>query len=170
MGLLRKTVLYGTALSLLASCALFSNVPPKVVEGQRIAYQGINLIEDNISTILNAYEKDCKAAVTYHVMFIYEQKIEEIRKDGSLNEHEIGTQIARLTSRRDEEIRTAFVNIEEKRRVMLDMITKNTIATKKLIEAVYSYMSATPITIDNISFLVEIITSASNGATYNGQR
>lgn len=161
MGLLKNLVLYGFSLSLLASCSLFSDIPPKVVEGQRVAYQGMSLVEENIISILDTYEQDCKAAVTYHVMFIYEQKTEEIRQDSSLDEHEMGTNIQRLTSRRDEEIQSAFVKIEARKKTMLESITKNTVATKKLIEAVYGYMSATPIGIDNIQFLVNVIETGS---------
>ena len=162
MGLL-KTALYGLSLPLLASCSLFSDIPPKVVEGQRVAYQGMSLVEENILTILDTYEQDCKAAVTYHVMFIYEEKLQAVRNDESLNEHEIGVAIQRLTSRRDEEIQSAFVKIDARKKAMLESITKNTVATKKLIEAVYGYMSATPITIDNADFWIVKIVEASRG-------
>ena len=162
MGLL-KTALYGFSLSLLASCSLFSEIPPKVVEGQRVAHQGLCLVEENILTILDTYEQDCKAAVTYHVMFTYETRLEEVRHDDSLDEHEMGVRIQRLTSSRDEEIKSAFVKIEARKKTMLESITKNTVATKKLIEAVYGYMSATPITIDNADFWIVKIVEASRG-------
>jgi hypothetical protein len=162
MGLL-KSLLYGSSPLLLGSCGLFTEIPSKVIEGQRVAHQGLVLIEDNITSILDAYEQDCKAAVTYHVMFIYEEKLENVRGDASLDQHELAMEVDRLTSRRDEEIKSAFVKIEQRRREMLSVVTKNAVATKKLIEAVYSYMSATPITIDNADFWIVKIVEASRG-------
>jgi|SRR5688572_473045 len=160
---LLKNILYGFSLLLLGSCSLFSSIPPKVIEGQRVAHQGILLIEDSITSILDAYEQDCKAAVTYHAVFIYEQKMEQVRDNEYLDENEIGVAIQKLQSKRDEEINAAFVKIDERKRNMLDASMKNTMATKKLIEAVYSYMSATPITIDNADFWIVKIVEASRG-------
>ena len=160
---LLKNALYGIPLSLLASCGLFTSVPPKVLEGQRVAHQGITVIEDNILSILDAYEQDCKAAVTYHVMFIYEQKIEEARNDQCSTEHEIGVLISEITSERDTELKQAFLKIETRKQKMLDSITKNTTATKKLVEAVYDYLSATPITVDNADFWIVKIVEESHG-------
>lgn len=160
---LLKGVLYGSALSLLASCSLFSSMPPKVIEGQRVAHQGLILIEDNINSILDIYERDCKAAVTYHVTFIYEPKFDEVRANEYLTEHEIGVEIDELRSKRDDEIKAAFTKIEARKQDMLASITANTMATKKLIEAVYDYMSATPIAIDNADFWIVKIVEANNG-------
>ncbi len=62
MGLL-KTLLYGTTIWLLASCSVFTSVPPKVIEGQRGVYHSVILLEENANAILDAYEQDNKAAV-----------------------------------------------------------------------------------------------------------
>ena len=161
MGIL-KTSLYGLALSLLASCSLFSSTPSKVIDGQRGAYQGILVVQDNVDTILNTYEEDCKAAVLYHVTFVYEEKIQAVRL-AELSDADKKREIAELESKRDEEVRSTFAKIEKRRKDMAGSVSQNIVATKKLVEAVYNYLSATPITVDNVDFWIVKIVEASRG-------
>lgn len=161
MGIL-KSSLYGFCISLLASCSLFSSTPSKVVDGQRGAYQGILVVQQNVETILNTYEEDCKAAVLYHVTFVYEEKIQAVRLTQMSDEDKI-KQIAELEGKRDEELRSTFAKIEKRRKDMAGPVGQNIVATKQLIEAVYNYMSATPITVDNVDFWIVKIVEASRG-------
>ena len=158
-----KTTLIWLATSLLASCSLFQTTPPKVVEGQRGVYQGILMMEQNDVTILNEYEKDCKAAITYHDNYIYEQQIEAVRKNATLTEQQRATQIAELEAKREAEIKDTFDKIEAKRAKMAQQSVATSGPTKQLVESIYNYLSTTPITIDNVDYWIAKIKQVANG-------
>lgn len=158
-----KFLLYALTFLLLGSCSLWSSVPQKVLDGQRGIYQGIIVLEENGNAILDAYEQDNKAAITYHVNFIYQQKIESIASNLSLSNEDKRTKLVEAEFAKDSEIREAFTKIELRRQEMGVKIAKNALASKRLVEAVYSYLSSTPITIDNVDFWIEKIVEVSYG-------
>lgn len=160
---LLKPLLYAIFLGLLASCSWGTSIPPKVLEGQRGVYQGISVLDENIQMILQAYEDDNKAAVTYHINYVYEEKIDIVRRNASLDEATRSESIANLERKRDEQIRSTFLKIESRRKEMMTATTQNVFLTRKLVEAVYGYMSATPITIDNVDFWIEKLVQVSYG-------
>ncbi len=64
---------------------------------------------------------------------------------------------------RNTELHQAFLKIETRRQSMGKKITDNAFATRRLIEAVYSYLSSTSITTDSVDFWIEKILQANNG-------
>jgi len=158
MGLLKHPLIW-TVMLLLASCSLFSETPPKVIEGQRGAYKGLLVIEENVSTILKVYEQDCKAAVKYHAEYIWQLKINQASLSKTLTPE---LQVT-LDSERDSEITSAFSKIDQKKESLEKAVNTNFIATKQLIEAIYNYMSTTPIGIDNVDFWILKIDEAQHG-------
>jgi hypothetical protein len=150
-----KTLLYAPFLSLLASCGMFSSFPPKVLEGQKGVYQGITILEENSVDILSLYEQDSKALVAYHANFVCETKMSQLVSDQSISDEERSKLIAELQADRDEEIRSAFAKIEEKRQSMGKVVATNAQATRKLVEAVYGYMSSTPIAVEDVDFWIQ---------------
>jgi hypothetical protein len=134
-----------------------------VVEGQRGVYQGILLMEQNTTTILDEYEKDCKAAIAYHLNFIYEPKIDEIRKNARLSKEDKSTQIAALESERDKQIQDTYDKIVAKRTNMAKQATATSGPTKQLVESIYNYLSTTPITIDNVDYWIAKIKKVADG-------
>lgn len=158
-----KCLPIGTLIWLLGACSLFDSTPQKVVDGQRGAYQGLLVIDDNIKQILDTYETDNKAAVVYHLNFVYEQKIDAIRKNDALSDKERLGVIAELESSRTTELTEALHKIEKKKRAMLEQVDQNVFASKKLVEAVYNYMSTTPITVDNVDFWILKMSEVNRG-------
>ena len=158
---LLKTALIWISVGLLSSCSLFTTIPPKVVEGQRAAYQGVILIDESITQLLDTYERDNKATITYHMNFIYQPKINEVNYDQTLSGEEKVMQIAALEAKRDSETKEIFVKIEDRRRVLASNMAPNIDATKRLLEAVYNYLSTTPITIDNVDFWIKRLNNGS---------
>lgn len=158
-----KPLLYASLLSLLASCGMFSSFPAKVLEGQKGVYQGITILEENSIDILTLYEQDSKALVTYHANFVCETKMASVIADGSLSEQERSETIAQLQSHRDEEIRDAFAKIEEKRRSMGKVVATNAQASRKLVEAVYGYMSSTPLAVEDVDFWIQKMVQVTYG-------
>ena len=161
-----KTPLIGFATLLLASCSLFQTIPPKVVEGQRGVYQGILIMEQDIATILDEYEKDCKATVEYHLNFIYEPNIDAIRKSADLTKEQKSTQIAALESERDKKIQDTYIKIEAKKTSMEQQFTATSGPTKQLVESIYNYLSTTPITIDNVDYWIAKIKKVADGQSH----
>ncbi len=158
-----KTLLYAASLSLLASCGMFSSFPSKVLEGQKGVYQGITVLEENAINILDMYEQDSKALVTYHAHFVCELKIREILAALSLEDGERKSKIAQAEIDRDQEIQKAFSKIEEKRQSMGKTVATNAQASRKLVEAVYGYMSSTPIAIDDVDFWIQKMVQVTYG-------
>ena len=143
------------ALLMTSSCSLFADTPEKVKEGQRAVYQGLLLAEENDIEILKRYEEDNKAAVTYHINYVYELKIDKVRRDAGLTDEEKLDTIALLEAERDESIRDTFVDIDANVQQMRDKSGQNLRLTMKLAKSVYSYLSTTPLTIDNVDFWIE---------------
>lgn len=152
---MKKILFISLVALLLNSCSLFEKTPQSVVEGQRAVYQGILLAEENLAMILKRYEEDTKAAVTYHINFILELKINAIREDSDLTREEKSKQIATIERDRQAQINEAFNNIERITEDMRSQAMKNYEITKKLVESVYNYLSTSPIKIDNIEFWIE---------------
>lgn len=132
-------------LLLLTSCSLFAETPDAVLSGQRAVYQGLTIAEENDEEILRRYEEDNKAAITYHINYVYEQKI--MAADES--------EVAALRQERDQKIQEVYTDIEKNTQEMRTRVKQNLSITKKLTESVYSYMSATPLKVDNMEFWVE---------------
>lgn len=138
-----------------SSCSLFADTPEKVKEGQRAVYQGLLLAEENDIEILKRYEEDNKAAVAYHLNYVYELKIDKIRRDAELSDEEKLDTIALLEAERDQSIRDTFVDIDANVQQMRNKSGQNLKLTMKLAKSVYSYLSTTPLTIDNVDFWIE---------------
>ncbi len=143
---------------LMTSCSMFSETPPKIIEGQRAVYQGLLLAEENDIEILKRYEEDNKAAISYHINYIYELKINEIRLASELlypiAEDKLQA-IAALEAERDQQIQDVFIDIDANVQEMRDKSGQNLRLTMKLTETVYSYLSTSPMSIDNVDFWIE---------------
>lgn len=139
----------------LPACSLFEKTPDSVVSGQRAVYQGLLLAEQNTEAILKRYEEDNKAAATYHINFVFEPKIDAIRRQPDLTKEEKSAQIAELEAQRDQTLQEAFAAIEKLAADMRSTSMQNLAVTKKLTESVYNYLSTSPIEIDNIEFWIE---------------
>lgn len=150
-----RTLLIGLLALLLSGCSLFVKTPPRVVEGQRAVYQGILIAEENDRKIVNRYIQDTKAAVTYHINFVFEPKINAIREDPALSREEKSQQIAELERKRQAQLDAAFADIDKNASDMLTQAVQNHNVTKKLVESIYNYLSTSPIEIDNIEFWIE---------------
>jgi uncharacterized protein YnzC (UPF0291/DUF896 family) len=150
-----KKPLICTLLLLLTSCSLFEGTPKRVVEGQRAAYQGVLLAEENDKQIIKRYVEDVKATVTYHVNFTFEPKIDAIRINPDLSREEKSEQIAEMERKRQAQLDEAFSNIDKNAADMLKQTLANHRATKRLIESIYNYLSTSPIEVDIIPFLIE---------------
>jgi len=119
-------------LLLLPSCHLFVDTPPKVIAGQRAAYQSIIIGQSNATKLIDIYVTDCKKLVTYHENFIQQSE-----KD------------------RDKHIDKAFDLIDERADKMRQQVNEHYNVSLQLVEAVYNYLSTSPINIDNIEFWIK---------------
>lgn len=153
------------ALLLLPSCSLFQKTPDSVVKGQRAAYQGVLLAEENDKELIRRYIEDNKAAVTYHVNWVFEPQIDAIRKNPDLSREEKSEQIAALERERQAQLAPIYADIEKNAEDLREKIRKNHRLTKKLIESVYNYLSTSPIEIDNIDFWIEKLKQVSQEPT-----
>ena len=150
-----KRCLFISLLYLTSSCSLFTKVPQPIIDGQRAIYQGLLLAEENIAIILQRYEVDTKATVTYHINFILEPKINAIREDPVLTRQQKSEQIAKIERQRQAQLDEAYSNIEQIAADMKEQAMKNHKITKRLVESIYNYLSTSPIEIDNIEFWIE---------------
>lgn len=151
-----KTLLIWPTLLLLTGCmGMFSETPQSVIRGQRAIYQAITLDEENDNKIINRYVEDCKAAITYHINYVFEPTIEDIRNDTIRSEQEKAEQIQQLEAQRQEQLDEAYANIDRIANEMRATVTTNHDVMRKLVEAVHSYLSTTPIQVDDIDFLIE---------------
>lgn len=157
-----KHLFINISLSLLASCALFSETPPQVLEAQRASYQGINIAISNNNIIIDTYIKDNMAAVTYHVNYVFEPLIQKIRVDESLTKEEKSAQIAMLEGQRDNQLEDAYKKIREKAEDMRKEAFQNLDAIKNLIEAAYEYFSTAPLKLGNLDFWVNKLKELKN--------
>ncbi len=156
-----KSLLICTSLLLLSGCHLFEDTPPKVVEGQRAVYQGILLAEENDRQIIKRYVQDTKMAITYHVNWVYEPKIDAIRRDPDLTREVKSEKLAKLERERQAQLDSTFADIDKIAGKMLSQALKNHELTKKLAASIYNYLSTSPIEIDNLSFWIEKLKQAS---------
>ncbi len=150
-----KTLLICALASLLTGCSLFERIPQNIIDGQRAAYQGILLAEENDELILKRYVEDTKATVTYHVNYVFEPKINAVRENPDLSRKEKSEQIAELERARQVQLAEAFANIEQIAEEMRSQAMKNHEVTKRLVESIYNYLSTSPIEIDNLDFWIE---------------
>ena len=142
---------------LLTSCmgGLFSETPDSVLRGQRAIYQAVTLDEENDNKIINRYVEDCKSAVTYHITFVTEQKIQLLQNDDDIDAETKQLMISELEAERDEQLAAAYADIEKIAEEMRSTVTTNHDITRKLVEAVHSYLSTTPIQVDDVDFWIE---------------
>lgn len=140
---------------LMTSCSMFSETPPKVIEGQRAVYQGLLLAEENDIEILKRYEEDNKAAISYHINYVFELSIDQMRHDPDMSDEEKTDAIALLEGERDQQIQDVFADIDTNVQEMRDKSGQNLRLTMKLTETVYSYLSTSPMSIDNVDFWIE---------------
>lgn len=159
-----KTRLIGALVLLvtLCSCSLFSETPQRVVEGQRAVYQGILLAEENDEMILKRYVEDTKSAITYHINFVLEPKIQAIRENPDLTREMKSEQIAAIEVQRQAQLDEAFANIERIAGEMRSKAMQNHSVTKRLVESIYNYLSTSPIEVDNIEFWIEKLKEVSS--------
>ena len=97
--------------------------------------------------------------------FLYEKKIQTIRLDPDLSREEKSLQITLLEGERDQKIADDFIGIEARVEEMRESTMENHRITKKLIEAVYNYLSTTPIQVDNIDFWIKKLEEVSSRNT-----
>ena len=150
-----RATLIGLTCLLLTGCSLFEKTPQRVVEGQRGVYQGILNAEENDKVILKRYIEDCKALVTYHENWVFEPKIDAIRKNPDLSREEKSEQIAVLERERQAKLDSHFAKIEQIAEEMRVKAMKNHEITRKLVESIYNYLSTSPIEVDNLEFWIE---------------
>ena len=161
-----KNLLICSLLSLLAGCSLFYTTPPSVVNGQRAVYQGITLMKENSDTIIDRYATDTKSAVTYHLHFVCETRIKDIDTgfyddwDDASRDNYTEQESERFRSQRDRKIKSAHSDIDKIAEEMKRGVAINHNAMRKLVSAIYNYLSTTPIEVDNIGFLIEKLDAA----------
>lgn len=143
------------SLPLLAGCSLFHSTPDSVIEGQRTVYTGLQYTREHIELIVDRYVKDNKAAVTYHINFVYEPRIEEIRLDPSLSREQKSTAITILETERDNKLEEAFASIDRIGDELRDPAIQNLDIVVKMVGSIYDYMSTTPISVDSLPFWIE---------------
>jgi len=149
-----KSLLICLSLLLLGGCGLFHETPPSVVKGQRAVYESVLLLEENSNEIIDRYVEDTKAAVTYHLYFVCENRIKDIERQVYSDEY-IKRRSDELRSERDHKIRDAHKDIDKIASEMRLQISTNHNVVRKLIAAIYNYMSATPIELDQLDFWVD---------------
>jgi len=143
------------ALPLLTSCSFFHHTPNSVIEGQRTVYTGLQYTREHIELIVDRYVKDNKAAVTYHINFVYEPRIETIRLDPDLSREEKSAAITILEEERDGKLQEAFDSIDRIGQQLRDPAIKNLDIVVKMVSSIYDYMSTTPISVDSLPFWIE---------------
>ena len=157
-----RTLLIGLCALLMTSCSLFEKTPQRVTEGQRAVYQGILLAEENDKVIIKRYIEDCKALVVYHENWVFEPKIDAIRRNPDLSREEKSEQISELERERQAKLDATFAKIEKIAEEMRSNAMKNHEITKKLVESIYNYLSTSPIEIDNVEFWIEKLKQAAD--------
>lgn len=142
------------SLFFLNSCYLFTETPESVVDGQRAVYQALIIAQENNQKVLEKYAEDNKAAVLYHINFIYEPKLLEVKVDLALSEVEKVSKLTLLEKERDEQIVETFRLIDRSVAALQAKTRLNLEIGKKLAESVYNYLSTSPIEVDNIEFWI----------------
>lgn len=150
-----RTLLISLLVLLFSSCSLFEKTPESVVKGQRAVYQAVLVAEENDEIIIKRYIEDNKLAVVYHIEFVYEPKIDFVRRRTDLSPEQKSEQIAELERLRQNAIDAAFGDIERIAEDMRAQVIKHHTATRRLIESIYNYLSTSPIEVDNIEFWIE---------------
>lgn len=159
-----RTLLIGFTLSLLSSCSLFSEAPENVIRGQRMLYTGITLLEENALKIIDEYEDKCKKLTTYHLHFVCEDQIKDFEKNEGWSQEYINSRSEHARKERDRKIKSAFDDIEKIANEMRETTTVNHELLRKMIGAVYNYLSTSPIEVDDVDFWVEKFQQATNGS------
>lgn len=151
-----KRLLICLSFLLLTSCqGLFGGTPQSVINGQRAIYQSVLIAEENDNKIINRYIQDTKAAVTYHINYVFEPSIDAVRKDLNLSSDEKSEQILTIERNRQAKLDAAYVDIERIAEDMRSQAMQHHGITRKLAESIYNYLSVTPIGIDNLDFWIE---------------
>lgn len=140
---------------LLVGCSVFHHTPESVIDGQRTVYTGLEYTRQHIELIVNRYVIDNKAAVTYHLNFVYEAKIEAIRQDSSLTREDKSLAITVLEGERDSKIKDAFGSIDRIARQLKNPAIQNLDVVVKIVGSIYDYMSTTPISVDSLPFWID---------------
>lgn len=155
-----KALLIGLCSLLLASCSLFERTPDSVVRGQRAIYQSVAVLEQNTNIIIDRYVEDTKKAVTYHLHFVCEKQILDLQ-GSDYDEEYINQRSEYFRSQRDRKIKEALEDIDEIALGMREQTATNHQLMRKLIGAVYNYLSTTPIEVDDIDFWIDRLKQAS---------
>jgi len=148
-----KNLLICLSFLLLGGCGLFHETPPSVVRGQRAVYESVLLLEENSNEIIDRYVADTKAAVTYHLHFVCEIKIKDLEGQTYSDEY-IKRRSDEYRDDRDDKIQKAHKDIDKIATEMRSQVSKNHSVVGKLVAAIYNYMSATPIELDQLDFWV----------------
>lgn len=135
-GLLFSLVVFG-------SCSLFTDYPEPIQAAQRNTYAGLQLLESNYNDTADYWMSQQLKIITYYENYIAELRIGN-GGDKAAIEAELNT---KLKSYKDKLTQT----LEEQK----SKSKKNFILVKQLAEAVYNYISTTPISLDNIDFLID---------------
>lgn len=133
-------------LLLFASCSLLFEPSKDVVQAQQTAYIGMTKLEQNYSLLLEEYEVKLKALVTYVYTFTYELKMEEAE-----TAHERDAIQRELEIKLDDEYSKIDSNLQR----WIDIGASGHGSVKKLIEAVYEYITTTSVNIGDIADLVD---------------
>jgi alpha-galactosidase/6-phospho-beta-glucosidase family protein len=148
-----KTLLISLLVLLLGSCSLFESTPRAVIQGQRAVYQSAIVNKQQCDAIIDRYIEDTKRLVTYHANYVFQLKLKEI--ESSTNQWPPREQkIKRAEDKRDAEIEKAFAGIDKRATRLRQQVKEHSEISMSLIEAVYNYLSVTPIQVDNIGFWV----------------
>lgn len=159
-----KSLLIGLSLSLLSSCSLFYEAPDNVIRGQRTAYNGVTVLEENTLKIIDEYEDKCKKLLSYHIHFVCEDKIKDLEQSDYSQEY-IDRRSDHYREERDKKLNEAFADVERIANEMRTNVTTNHELVRKMIGAVYNYLSTSPIEVDDIDFWVEKFTKVNNGSS-----
>jgi len=143
-----------SSLLFLNSCYLFTESPQAVVDGQRAVYQSLIFAQENNEKLLDKYAEDNKAAVVYHLNFIYEPKLLEVKVDLTMTEADKVAKLILLEKERDQKLIETFRLIDQNVEEMRGKALANIEIGKRLAESVYNYLSTSPIEVDNIEFWI----------------
>lgn len=175
-----KTLALASCL-ILSSCNWFTQVPESVTTGQMTAYRGVEMAERNLDRLITDCATRLRKMSVYihnygwqiehdrisaehpkHTILYYEddEAAEHKEQENVLIEARIDALLKAETKKRDKKIAEDEVKIQAWEQEWRDKLTPNYIYTKKLIEAVYNWMSVSPLTIDNIANLVVDTTEA----------
>lgn len=158
-----KMLLIGCYALLLTSCSWFTDTPQTIVNGQRAVYQSVLIGEENAMKLIDKYIIDCRKAVTYHLNYVFQSKLNENNSNPDWDQEVKLLWNAQAEDERDTKLEKSYALIDKRADDMRRQVLKHYNVSLRLVAAVYNYLSTTPLQADNVEFWIKRLNKMMEG-------